>query len=463
MLQRQNTDITLDFEWSGAYHPNFRYGRGELNALKSLAIPKPGKFCIRSPDWDDDLLRIFMEMFEYFSDENIIWAEFGLCLHGAYDTTSWRYIRPFLAAANARSVFRRLRLEIHLLFGPDEPPDPERAFLLPGIDLNNYLESIELHLRGSRECSFQVTDGDFQTLNRLLQTTQSLRELSLSGMATFEQTLFCGGLAKNRCVHKINLDFSGCDISDEEVATVITGLSSHKQLQSLTLIPSFQSSQLTSEALERLLVYASSLHYLELSHIDCGTLRLEPELLLRGIERNRSLKWLRTSNVFKENLDLTRILRSLKSSHLHHFDVADPVSGRDLENLSNMKQLHRPIVLTLPYDEIKDRAAAIERMLHSHPEIRLRPCYKRNDEWLPNFGLSRRSFDLLVSLLSSDLWLSQSLKHIWDFNWHGRYLLDRPVEIPPGLWSLILENAKQEPSVIYEFLKGPAFVARNNH
>jgi hypothetical protein len=127
-----------------------------------------------------------------------------------------------------------------------------------------------------------------------------------------------------------------------------------------------------------------------------------------------------------------------------------------------MKQLDRPIVLELPYDEIKENTIVVEKMLSSHPEIRLRPCYKQNHEGLTGVGLSRRSFDLLITLLNSESWLSPSLKHIWNSNWYGRYLLDRPSEVPLGLWPLILEKAKGEQSVIYEFLKGPAFVARKS-
>jgi hypothetical protein len=462
MSQQHNKETSFDFEWSGAYHPNFRYGRNELYALKSLHIPKPGKFRIRSPDWDDELLRIFMELFEYFSDEHIIWDEFELCLHGAYDTQSWRYTRPFLATANARSIFKRLRLEIHLLFGPDDPPDQESSFLLSGIELNKHLESIDLHLRGSRECLFHVTAGDFRALNRLLQTTQCLRELSFSGMATFDQALFCEGLAENRSVQKAKFDFFGCEISDESIATVIKAVAKHRQLQSLTLIPSFHSSELTSEALKLLLVTSTSLTSLEMSHIKFGRLRLDPELLLQGMERNRSLLFLQTSNVFREDLDLARIFRALKLCPIQHLDVADPVSSHDLEILSSMEQLDRPIVLELPYDEIKENTTVVERMLSSHPEIRLRLCYKQSHEGLTSVGLSRCTFDLLISLLSSETWLSPSLKHIWNFNWYGRYLLDRPSEVPLGLWPLILEKAKQEQSVIYEFLKGPAFVARNS-
>eukprot|EP00980_Cylindrotheca_fusiformis_P005803 scaffold1223_cov119-Cylindrotheca_fusiformis.AAC.6 len=469
MPYQEDEDDRFNFEWSGVYHPSFRYGRHELNALMNSqattsSIPTPGTFHIRSPDWDDELLRIFMELFEYFSSQGILWECFGLSLHAAYDDQSWRYVRPFLAAANARSIFRRLRLEIHLIFGPDDPPDPNRAFLLAGVDLNQNLESIDLRLRGSRESFFRVTKGDFQTLSRLLQTTQRLRSVSFSGMAEFDHNLFCEGLADNCSVQEFAFDFFGCDISDESTATLIAALSQkqQQQLQSLTLIPSHYSSEWTSKALRDLLVSSTSLQYLELSHMKHGPLRLDPELLLQGIERNQSLRYLKTSTVFREDLDLTRLFRSLKyRSPLEQLDITDPISDDDLKRLSTLDQLNRPISLTLPYDEIKEHTAAIERMLICHSEIRLRPCYKRNDEGLISLGLSRRSVDLLVSLLSSDLWLSQSLKHVWDFNWYGRYLLDRPAQIPLGLWPLVLEKIEREHSIVFEILKGPAFVARN--
>jgi len=61
-------------------------------------------------------------------------------------------------------------------------------------------------------------------------------------------------------------------------------------------------------------------------------------------------------------------------------------------------------------------------------------------------------------------------KNISFWNQYGRSLLDAP-GVPLGLWPLVLEKAVseafnhwQEPmiSVVYEFLKGPAFAARQN-
>jgi hypothetical protein len=48
-----------------------------------------------------------------------------------------------------------------------------------------------------------------------------------------------------------------------------------------------------------------------------------------------------------------------------------------------------------------------------------------------------------------------------DLNWHGRYLLDRG-NIPYSLWALVFAKASSKPSVVYEFLKGPGFAARNS-
>jgi hypothetical protein len=50
-------------------------------------------------------------------------------------------------------------------------------------------------------------------------------------------------------------------------------------------------------------------------------------------------------------------------------------------------------------------------------------------------------------------------RYISDLNWHRSYLLDRP-NAHMSLWPL---KANWKPRVIFEFVKGPAFAARQNH
>ena len=77
-------------------------------------------------------------------------------------------------------------------------------------------------------------------------------------------------------------------------------------------------------------------------------------------------------------------------------------------------------------------------MLRSHPEI-------------------RRAWPESILVLTKQ---GRKLQHIWKMNFFGRYLLQNPLP-SLSIWSLVLEKANREPSVLYEFLKGPAFAGRD--
>ena len=120
----------------------------------------------------------------------------------------------------------------------------------------------------------------------------------------------------------------------------------------------------------------------------------------------------------------------------------------DLEEVIHMDRLQKPIILQISTGVIKENGAVITDLLRCHPEIRLKaidPRYAFGD--------------------------NIELEHSVNLNWHGRYMIDRSAIVPVSLWPLVFENVntsnrckdkEDKSSVIYEFLKGPAFAGRND-
>ena len=116
----------------------------------------------------------------------------------------------------------------------------------------------------------------------------------------------------------------------------------------------------------------------------------------------------------------------------------DGVTNKDLGLVVSMKRLKKPICLSLtPYGDKfwNENTSSLTKVLWAHPELRL-----ESEKFSKQSG--------------------QDFFYVRGLNWHGRYLLDRP-NLPLSLWPKVLEKANEKPSVIYEFLKGPAFVAKH--
>ena len=112
------------------------------------------------------------------------------------------------------------------------------------------------------------------------------------------------------------------------------------------------------------------------------------------------------------------------------------LTKNDLEQVIHMDRLQKPITMELNKDVIRQHSSVVIDLLRSHPEMRLELFYPYEENRL-------------------ELYL------ICDLNWYGRYLLDRKGGAPLSLWPLVFEKANSKPSIIYEFLKGPAFGGRD--
>ena len=119
------------------------------------------------------------------------------------------------------------------------------------------------------------------------------------------------------------------------------------------------------------------------------------------------------------------------------------ISEQDLQRVVRMDRLKRPIRLQLNRRILKDSILTFKQFLCAHPEIR-RP-------WPQSITATTKE--------------GMQLQHVWDLNWHGRHLLMdqlQSIAVPLALWPLVLESANSKPSVMYEFLQGPAFAGKRN-
>jgi len=535
MAEHHQNKCRFDFAWSHAYHPNYRFGRAELSDARFLLIEPPnypGSFRIRNSGWDAALYDVFVNLFGHFASTSTIWEEFDIFLLSTYDAKSWKFIRPLLHRAHSLGIYRKLRVEMQLLFGPENPPDTTKEFLLDGIHLNENLQAIEIisiqtkpsdpDLRGGHQ--FQMTQGDCIALNRLLEATDSLKELSLNGIGMLQITgavdeeeaeqdktwnhPLCQGFAKNTSLETIVLDFVGCLMTDASLAHLVKSISNIPSLKSLTLNLPRQAGPLTSEALQDLLLSCNSLTDLVLNGLtsespsnyneretgkedtnsNADTIQLDASQILHGIQESRSLKSLKLQWVMNADWSLSRIFEAIRSCPtLRQLEVQDRIATmQDLTSLISMERFDRPIRLILPAVDqyLKHYGNAVEVVqgfLSKHPEMLLqRPSVlsksaaarNNNRRTVPSTrhassspsssevlgGVSQQRF---MDMMEDSLYLSKSFKHIWDFNWHGRYLLfhGHCQEVPLGLWPRVLERATMNPSVLYEFLQSPALVS----
>ena len=514
MEQHQQQPCRFDFSWSEAFHPNFRFGHPELSEARNVSIDPLhqyyGSFRIRNHTWGAALYEIFLDLFENYASKNIVWEEFHLFLMSTYDSKSWKYVPLLLRRASSLGIYRKLRVEMQLLFGQQNPPDTTKEFLLDGIHLNENLQVIELtsiqtRPQGSSEIvgehQFRMTWGDCATLNRMLETTVCLKELSLNGIGMLQPLVeigedgeqeqawshpLCEGLAKNTSLEKVEIDFEGCPMTDESLAPLVKSISQIPTLESLTLSLPCQTGQLASTEIQDLLFSSHRLTNLELNgpvSVSSNNLegydsekdnqdssegiQLDENRILRGIKSSQSLKSLKLQRVMNSDWCLSRLFEAIRSCpSLRRLEVQGRTAiMKGLEVLVSMQRFDRPLQLILPVDSyLKEYANAMEIIqgfLSKHPEMRLkRPSIlskcTRNNRVHPRVagGGSERFLDMM----EDTLFLSKSFKHLWDFNWHGRYLLNRQ-DVPLGLWPRVLERATLNPSVMYEFLKSPAMVS----
>jgi hypothetical protein len=422
----------FDFYLAGDYRLKHK-----ILGLKKLHITNPRRFTIRNTrSLDKEELESIIQVFQHFAAQKLIWDTLDVELEElSFCAASREYVMALLFTANSLGLFNRLTLAC----GPEQG-----EFMMAGIKLNKNLKALDIDFGGG-----ELSYGGLFALSNLLETTQTLQELSLWAESYNCPRLLCWGLAMNSTLKKLSLNVT--NTSDESLSQVIESLTKNPALQELTIHLNGDNhfGDLCSNALSKLLASSFSLQSLHLTQQYANSLRcLNTEQVLQGIKANRSLKRLQTSNALGGHNVFTKLFRALPECPFLEkcYILEYKITNEDMKQVVLMDRLPKSVEFRFDGAVLRELGAdmAFEDVLRSHPEIRLK-CYYDHRSSRPSFN------------------------HISRLNLHGRYLLDREPSPPLAVWPLVLEKVNiryrcpgQETtraSLLYDLLKGPAFAS----
>ncbi|KAL3941552.1 MAG: hypothetical protein SGBAC_004105 [Bacillariaceae sp.] len=416
------------FIWKGSQHPI-----AFIRVLKDCKIQSPGAFCIYDPVWSEDLLSALIDIFCHFAKKGIYWNTLVLGHHnweheaiGSASCFDCRYTRPLLFIANALNLFKRFEFWGESRILANSSAAAGDATIFSGLELNIRLEAILLQV------SRGMTEGDHQALTRTLKRSTKLKDLVLR-CSDLNHNLLCEGLAQNTTLLNIDLDFRQPDRENGALmGMILDAIAKHPKVKKLELATGHRFGDYSSE-LGALVASSKSLE--ELALVGCtDKYFLNTDTLLRGLRATRSLRKLTIVSSLAGDLIFSKFLRMLQESgcSLQVLSLWYLISENDLECLHTMPRLSRPVEVEFHNRDLRINGSQLKEVLQCHPEIRM-------------FG-----------------GIPNNLEHITDLNWYGRYLLNKPAT-PLALWSQVLKNVNHKPSVLYEWLKGPAFAARDGY
>ncbi|CAJ1963177.1 unnamed protein product [Cylindrotheca closterium] len=457
----------FDFEYNGSDNHD-----ASIKQLDELLQPQQQhhsdcktlrNFVIQEPNWTESLLTRFVNVFRQFAERGQLWDSLEIIPREGYlSSTSHYYLRPLLFAANTMNLFREIVVSAPLIpggggdhgAGEDGMVVEHTTSILAGALLNTRLESLSI------SCPLEImAHGDFQALLQLVGTTRTLNELTLNGLAIRSDKV-AKALAKNKTLRKVSLNVTANDMG---LSSLIQALHESTKLEELLIQTDNQFGPLCSKALQTLLLRSKTLKSLTLQDNSpfCQTeasRKLHLSHLLDGLKGSRSIEYLSMKNLFLEedeedSMILSKMFPVLNNSSnsLKGLELLTRtrITQQDLEQVTNMPRLQKPLRLNLDRRLLLDHTTAFFDMLQAHPEIR-RP-WPRNvvAETIEGFHL----------------------QHVWELNYHGRALLlpqlnrhddDNCSSIPLSLWPTVLEKANDKSNVLFTFLKGPAFAGSQN-
>ena len=436
----------LDFAWSGVSPVELEIRDLKERDFSSHKNLKPGKFYIHIEEqqWNHPLLQSFIDVFYHFKERSIVWETLSIRI----SSTNSSFTRPLIHLANSLNLFKKLQMVSQRFFDAGDN-------IFPQITTNNSLQGLDILIGSST-----ISENDSQTLINFLQTTQCLKELKLDlrVLANSHQERFCtNGLAKNKTLERLCVDSSKYEISDQGIADIISSVRNHPRLEELRIIAqNHQFGDSSSHAIKNLLISPSStLTNLALTGASLAGGKLNLECIVEGLKNNESLKYLSIKNTFStDDMFFSGIFLTLLSKlsyHLENICLLQTISQKDMEQVISMKRLPKPITLESGFAEVhRDKFRTMERVLRSHPEIRLTNFSTRIPHW------------------RDKEYKDSGLGYIVALNWHGRYLQDTKSEVPSSLWPLVFEKVNNnheiekavKTSVMFELLKGPAFAAK---
>ena len=435
----------------------------DLRALKQVDFDeqRPRSFEVKintgnissNTQWDETLLNEFTDVFKYFKEKKILWETFGVCSSNCLDCL---FMRRLLCVANGLGFFKKLLLYQHEAF------DEEGVSLCSGLHLNNSVETVVISRNND-----SLSEADSRALGCLLQssTTLTLLELTLHCVENINHQEILKGIAKSMTLKKLHIGFPTIESgSDEQISQCVNASSQNQNIEELLLVSHGHFGDLTSKAIENLLSSKNSLRHLKLSNVgdvdvdDKGG-KINVTTLVRGLKKNRSLNTLFVEDVLYGDLPFSSLFNALPdcpSLKTLYFD--EPITTQDLEQVKHLTRLKNPLELKLKPTVVVNSLREMTQLLHAHPEVKI-----VDDLDALNVEFRKKAAELGENRerLGAFLQGAMDFANIMAFNHLGRYLLDRS-GVPLSLWPLVFARARDTPDILYGFLQGQPFVARQD-
>ncbi|KAL3935975.1 MAG: hypothetical protein SGBAC_008616 [Bacillariaceae sp.] len=396
---------------TGSYNP------GSMTLMTIFHTPFVSK------GWSSALI----DYFQFLAQRNLIWKRIELLKVDSLNHSN-KPVQDTLRAVNTLQICQELSLEARAA----TLPTTDLPLIFPGFSQNLRLRCLELFAVG-HEC---YTQGDMEQLRQTLQHSTNLKELSLGSLSPNHFETFVDSLGQNTSLKKLHLRYYNHQLL---LPSLVDKVCSHPNFESLSI----DFSKMEEEDFRTIARLLKESRLISLS-IDCGETgsRQTSLFLLEGISNSPTIKELRLPEFnevkFSEIMQVVLKKDTLRSFHLKRIELS-ALDDEDLKAIAEFKRRRTPLTLKLP-DYIYSNSEypnIMERMLNAHPGIRIQIPLHMN-------GCSTRA------------------EFLRDFNWHGRYLLER-TDIPLSLWPQVIQAAsKSEPRILFEFLKGQALAARSN-
>jgi hypothetical protein len=438
--QHHQTEGRFDFEWNGNDGNSYEaFQKLRERIILSPGHINPGTFAIyltKTSILDENFARVVLELFQYCIFQQRMWDTLELRTENGIGPLPYSTLRKILSVANESSLFKRFEIQHDEHNAESLDTSSEETCFLSDVRLNQRLEALDISILT------QISLGDAMVLCQLLQTTQSLKELCLQLSSQLDTACFCKSLTTNSTLKMFTLIIGEYKISDLTFSNIIGALAVNASLQHLTIESADRFGENSCLALKSLLATSKSLSTLKIFGYSQTASQKTAHIdeILQGIQWSKSLKYLEVSAGICGNFEVSSIFRVLYNSPaLERIDLWESNFTKDnLRDIMNMDRLPKSIEIHLhnvfPF-AIAPLSTPIQNVLEAHPELRL---------VIPSYSMAHQS---------------DKLHHSFYMNWYGRYLLYRP-DLPLSVWPLVMERANRKSSVMYEFLKGPAFAGR---
>ena len=421
---------------------------------------KPNEFRVIDEIDSQETLEAFGHVLLHFKEHNVVWED----LRVTFCHSGEHYARLFLRAATTLDLFKNITLGFTC--EADETYD-----FFSQITWGPRVEKIGLIIDGD------MSEGDNVALSRILRANNpclkqlylivdNMAELGEESETHLDQNLV-RGLTQNKTLEVLKIQCNCDNFRDEQMALIVKSQVKNPKLKFLDVFNYMGYGESTSKQIARLLKTSKTIKQLsftcveEVFHYAYSDAWLETDIILPALKKSQTLQKLDlTHSLHIKHIEdtndgdilerLFRILPDCPSLTQIFLSGKNNVQEESLEKLMEMPRLPRPIFLQIM--GTKGGADIVRKLLLKHPEVTLNV-------------IDLEDVDPMSSDWVNEMWKipddkRPEIEYLSELNANGRFLLDRK-NVPVSLWPHILGRISDEPSMLYEFMKGPAWRDRD--